>query len=71
MFYLNYYLKPNDETVYKFVKNSMAYANWTLIETYFFENGKIVTYPTYKKMISSVSPIRCCLNRLLELFNKW
>lgn len=68
---LNYYLKPNDKTVYKFVRNPKAYENWTLIETYYFENGKVLTYPTYKKMLEKSSKKRNMFKKLLELFNKF
>lgn len=69
--HLNYYLKPNDKTVYKFVKNENSYCNWTLIETYYFINGKIVTYSTYKKIISKSSKKRYMFKKWLGLFNRF
>lgn len=55
MLYCNYYLKPNNEITYKFVNKKKSFENWTLIESYIYYNGRIITYDTFKDILSKES----------------
>ena len=74
-FYLNYYLKPNGSTVYKFVRDKHAYKNWTLLETYVLYRGKIYTNTTMREMedkevIRLINHLNSPLYRLYDFFMK-
>lgn len=55
MLYCNYYIKPNNEITYKLVNKKKSFENWTLIESYIYYNGRIITYETFKTILSKES----------------
>lgn len=68
LWYLNEYF-VKDKKVYKIVRDTNAYRNWELIDTYILYKGKFYTRQTFRKIVD-IHPKQSLIKKLLAFFNK-